>query len=218
MNAEDNRRQERDRMVREQIEARHVRDPRVLRIMREVPRHRFVPSELQSLAYSDHPLPIDRGQTISQPYIVALMSELARVPAEGTALDVGTGSGYQAAILSRLCARVFSIERIPELSATAAVALANAGCLNVELKVGDGWEGWPEQAPFDVIVVTAAPETVPEALLRQLKPHGRLVIPVGPAYDVQRLLVFYRRDDGRYERTDTIPVRFVPLVRNHPHR
>jgi protein-L-isoaspartate(D-aspartate) O-methyltransferase len=186
-----------------------VRDPAVLDAMRRVPRHRFVPSSERHLAYSDGPLPIGLGQTISQPYIVALMTELAAVDRNAKVLEVGTGSGYQAAVLGELAGSVFTVEIVRELGERSAALLKELGYANVTVRVGDGYDGWAEEAPFDAIVVTAAPEKVPQPLLDQLKVGGRLVIPVGVGY--QELVVITRTEDG-YDRRSTIPVRFVPMT------
>ena len=203
----------RERMVSRQIEARDVKDRRVLAAMRSVPRHLFVPLSEQGSAYDDHPLSIGYGQTISQPYIVALMTELARPGAGDRALEVGTGSGYQAAILSRLVKEVYTIEILPPLGEVAARRLKNLGYSNVRVRVGDGYEGWVEAAPFDVILVTAAPEKVPAPLLDQLRTGGRMVIPVGPIRDVQSLQLIEKDDRGRIIIRDMLPVQFVPLTR-----
>ncbi len=202
--------QARERMVREQLEARGITNTDVLDAMRRVPRHRFVPSPLQARAYGDHALPIGLGQTISQPYIVAYMTELA-APARGArVLEVGTGSGYQAAVLAELGAEVYSIEIIPELAERAREALRTTGYEAVRVRTGDGYAGWHEAAPFDAILVTAAPDHVPPALIAQLAEDGRLVIPVGVG--VQEMMLIRRTVDGVIEQR-TIPVRFVPLVR-----
>jgi protein-L-isoaspartate(D-aspartate) O-methyltransferase len=198
-------------MVETQIAARGVRDTRVLAAMRAVPRHEFVPAAEQRFAYDDYPLPIGKDQTISQPYIVALMTELARLSPADSVLEIGTGSGYQAAVLASLVARVRTIELDPELAAAAAARLARLGYANVEVKQGDGYGGWPSAAPFDVIVVTAAPEAVPPALVAQLKAGGRLVIPVGPIHDVQQLLVVEKDAAGTTRTRTVLPVRFVPM-------
>ena len=203
----------RERMVAEQIAARDVTDPRVLAAMRQVPRHLFVPADEQASAYDDRPLPIGHGQTISQPYIVALMTELARPKATDRALEIGTGSGYQAAVLSKLVGEVYSIEIVEPLAVEAKARLARVGCTNVITRIGDGYGGWPEKAPFDLIVVTAAPDHVPPPLIAQLRPGGRLVIPVGEVFSVQELVVI-EKDTGGKTRTERItPVRFVPLKR-----
>jgi protein-L-isoaspartate(D-aspartate) O-methyltransferase len=199
----------RSEMVRTQIEARGVRDPRVLEAMRTVPRHHFVPRHLETAAYDDGPLPIGHGQTISQPYIVAVMSEQLAPEPDDVVLDVGTGSGYQAAVLSRLAARVYSIEIVPELADEARARLASLGYTNVEVITGDGWAGLPAKAPFDGILVAAAPSEVPTPLTEQLAVGARLVIPVGTAQ--QDLRVLERTAEGIDERT-LFGVRFVPLV------
>lgn len=205
---DDDRREERNSMVEAQIAARGVTDPVVLGAMRSIPRHLFIPETEEALAYSDGPVAIGRGQTISQPYVVALMTALARPHSGSRILEIGTGCGYQAAVLAACGARVWSIELEPELSARAAETLAALGLTNVRLRVGDGSLGWPEEAPFDAIVVTAAPRAIPEALLAQLVVDGRLVIPVGGA--TQELFVVTRRADG-FHRESVLPVRFVPL-------
>jgi protein-L-isoaspartate(D-aspartate) O-methyltransferase len=203
--------EERERMVRTQLEARGVRDPRVLDAMRTVPRHHFVPDAVRHAAYDDGPLPIGHGQTISQPYIVAVMTELLAPGPDDVVLDVGTGSGYQAAVLAKLVKRVYSIEIVPELAASAREHLEALGYTNVEVITGDGWAGLPALAPFDGILVAAAPPEVPQALLDQLGVGARLVIPVGE-WD-QDLRVYERTAQGIEQRT-IFDVRFVPLV--HP--
>jgi len=204
------------RMVREQIERRGIHDPAVLRVMSSVPRHRFVPPAMQHRAYEDAPLPIGEAQTISQPYIVAFMTEAIRPRPEDRVLEVGTGSGYQAAVLAGLVARVYSIEIRPMLADRARAILGELGCSNVELRTGDGYAGWPEAAPFDAIVVTAAPDEVPERLIEQLRPGGRLVIPVGQEGGEQRLIRLTRTSAG-LERETLLPVRFVPMIGERPH-
>lgn len=202
-------------MVEQQIAGRGVHDTRVLQAMRDVPRHKFVPSAQARLAYADTPLPIGHGQTISQPYMVGYMTELLAVPADARVLEVGTGSGYQAAVLSRLVSQVYSIELIPELAASARIVLGELGYSNVQVRAGDGYQGWPDAAPFDAIIVTAAPEEVPEALVRQLKRGGRLVVPVGESSETQHLLLIEKsRDSDDITTRTTLPVRFVPMV--HP--
>jgi protein-L-isoaspartate(D-aspartate) O-methyltransferase len=185
----------------------------VLAAMRSVPRHEFVPQPFRHLAYRDRPLPIGHGQTISQPYIVALMTELAMVARGSVVLEVGTGSGYQAAVLSRLVRRVYTIEIVEALARSAAKVLARLDYQNVTVRAGDGYLGWPEQAPFDAIIVTAAAPEIPPPLLTQLKPGGRLVMPVGGRTQVQSLMLIEKGKDGRITRTSVIPVRFVPLTR-----
>jgi protein-L-isoaspartate(D-aspartate) O-methyltransferase len=199
----------RQRMVEEQIERRGVRDTRVLAAMRAVPRHLFVPEELREHAYDDAPLPIGEGQTISQPYIVAFMTEAARLGPGERVLEVGTGSGYQAAVLAAVGAEVMSIEILPGLAARARTALAAAGFDKVAVRTGDGFRGWPEKAPFDAVLVTAAPDEVPSPLLDQLKVGGRLVIPVGTG--TQQLIRVTRTAEG-FQRESLLPVRFVPMT------
>lgn len=201
-----------ERMVREQIEARGVADTRVLQAMRAVPRHEFVPPSLTGQAYEDYPLPIGLGQTISQPYIVALMTELLAPRKEDRVLEIGTGSGYQAAVLAEIVRQVYTIELLEPLGREAAARLARLGYANVEARVGDGYQGWPERSPFDSIVVTAAAPGIPPALVAQLKIGGKLVIPVGAMSEVQELLVVTRRADGGTDIRRVLPVRFVPLV------
>lgn len=178
-----------------------------------VPRHRFVPLSLVDAAYADRPLPIGMGQTISQPTIVALMTELARPRPDARVLEVGTGSGYQAAILAECVARVYTIEIVAPLGEQARALLAELGYRNVDVRIGDGYAGWPDAAPFDAVVVTAAPDHVPQPLVDQLKPEGRMVIPVGREGGIQQLLVITKDRDGRAATRRTIPVRFVPLTR-----
>lgn len=201
---------QREAMVRDQIEARGVQDPRVLAALRRVPRERFVRPGSERWAYADAPLAIGSGQTISQPYIVAVMSEAAAIGPDDVVLEIGTGSAYQAAVLGELAREVYTIEIIPELEARATALLRDLGYRNVHTRLGDGYAGWPEHAPFDAIVVTAAPPAVPEALKQQLKVGGRLVVPVGTAD--QELMVIERTADGFRERR-LMPVRFVPMVR-----
>jgi protein-L-isoaspartate(D-aspartate) O-methyltransferase len=185
----------------------------VIAALRRVPRHRFVPPALAAQAYENRPLPIGEGQTISQPFIVALMTDLAR-PARGDrVLEVGTGSGYQAAVLAECVQRVYTIEIVPALGARAAALLKELGYANVETRIGDGYLGWPEAAPFDAIVVTAAPDHVPQPLVEQLKPGGRMVIPVGSQLGGQDLLLIEKSRDGKAVKRSLLPVRFVPLTR-----
>ena len=187
-------------------------DPAVLDVMGEVPRHELVPADVRSMAYGDTPLPIGHGQTISQPYIVALMTSLVRPAKEHVVLEIGTGSGYQAAVLSRLAARVYSIEIVEPLAREAAARLKALGYANVTVRAGDGYKGWPEQAPFDAIVVTAAAPHIPQPLVEQLKPGGRMVIPVGSAPSSQDLMVVEKDHDGRARTRRALPIRFVPLT------
>jgi protein-L-isoaspartate(D-aspartate) O-methyltransferase len=200
----------RQRMIEEQIRARGVSDPAVLAAMAAVPRHRFVPQEERRGAYDDQPLPIGLGQTISQPYIVALMSSLLSLGPRARVLEVGTGSGYQAAVLSRLAREVYTIEIVKPLGERARRTLADLGYKNVHVRIGDGYQGWREAAPFDGILVTAAPAQVPGPLMDQLKVGGKLVIPVGKTY--QDLIVLTRRRDGGFDRESVLPVRFVPMT------
>jgi protein-L-isoaspartate(D-aspartate) O-methyltransferase len=186
--------------------------PAVRAALGKVERHRLVPPAEASRAYRNHPLPIGAGQTISQPYIVALSTDLLKVDAKSIVLDVGTGSGYQAAVLAEIAAQVFSVEIVESLGRQAAERLRALGYRNVEVRIGDGYKGWPEKAPFDAIVVTAAAPEVPKALVEQLKPGGRMVIPVGGDGAAQYLKVLTRRADGGYDERRVLPVRFVPLV------
>lgn len=189
-------------------------DARVRRAIRTVPRHEFVPESLRVYAYDDRPLPIGEGQTVSQPYIVALMTDLADVGPDSVVLEVGTGSGYQAAVLAEIVAHVYTIEIIDVLGRRAARTLERLGYHNVTVRIGDGYLGWPEAAPFDAILVTAAPEAVPPPLIEQLKIGGKLVIPVGPADGVQSLQVIEKGSDGKVSRVQVLAVQFVPLTRD----
>ncbi len=200
---------ERDAMVDEQIRARGVKAPAVLKAMREVPRHRFVPDSVRHMAYNDHALPIGSGQTISQPYIVAYMTEAADISLGESVLEIGTGSGYQAAILGEVAREVYTIEIIPELAEGARNTLAELGYTNVHAKTGNGYLGWPEHAPFDAILVTAAPDHVPQALVDQLASGGRMVVPVGEI--IQNMMIIEKTRNGVVKRR-TIPVRFVPMT------
>ena len=188
---------------------------RVMGAMAKVPRHRFVPALYGQLAYANRPLPIGHGQTISQPYIVALMTELLDTKAGDAVLEIGTGSGYQAAILAELVHQVYSIEIIEPVGKNAAALLQQLGYKNIETRIGDGYNGWPEHAPFDAIIVTAAAARVPPALVAQLKPGGRMVIPVGGENEVQFLQVMVKQADGSISTQRSLPVRFVPLTRNN---
>lgn len=199
----------RQRMVAEQIEARDVKDPLVLEAMRKVPRHEFVPPGARSEAYSDHPLPIGHGQTISQPYIVAFMTEALGLKGGETVLEVGTGSGYQAAVAAHIASAVYSIEIVAPLADEARERMTRLGYRNVSVRAGDGYKGWPEVAPFDAILVTAAAPRIPEPLKQQLKDGGRLVIPLGDEY--QELVLLTRRGDA-FEEKRVLPVRFVPMT------
>lgn len=204
---------ERADMVTRQIADRGVRDERVLTAMRKVPRHEFVPDSEKRHAYRDSPLPIGAGQTISQPYIVALMTELARPEKSHRVLEVGTGSGYQAAVLAEIVEHVYTIEIEADLAQRASEVLRALGYENITVRTGDGYAGWEEHAPFDIIIVTAAPDHIPQPLIDQLKPGGRMVVPVGPTYATQELRVLEKDATGRVVIRDVAPVRFVPLRR-----
>lgn len=200
-------------MVREQIESRGITNARVLAAMTKVPRHEFVPEHLANAAYEDHPLPIGYNQTISQPYIVALMTELLQLQPGAKVLEVGTGSGYQAAILAEVGAQVYSLEILEPLAKTAAELLQRLGYASVQVKQGDGYLGWPEHSPYDAIIVTAAVDHVPPLLVEQLKPGGRLVIPVEDGRSRQSLLLVEKSVDGSVTTHNVATVLFVPLTR-----
>jgi len=200
---------QRMKMVQQQLEARDITDPEVLEAMRTVKRHLFVPKLQRFFAYVDHPLPIGYGQTISQPYIVAYMTQAARLKPEDKILEIGTGSGYQAAVLARIVKEVYSIEIIEALALRAEKTLNSIGYQNIFIKHGDGYQGWEEHAPYDAIIVTAAPDHVPEKLLEQLVVGGRMVIPVGSVS--QELYVITKTEEG-IEKESLLPVRFVPMV------
>ena len=208
-NGEDHFAAARERMVAEQIAARGVHDPRTLAALRKVPRHLFVPDAQLALAYGDHPLPIGHEQTISQPYIVAFMTEALGLTGGESVLEVGTGSGYQAAVLAEIAGSVASIEIVEPLAAEAETRLRRLGYANVAVRAGDGYLGWPERAPFDAILVTAAAPRIPEPLKAQLKDGGRLVIPVG---DESQELVLVKRLGERFVESRILPVRFVPMT------
>lgn len=203
----------REAMVRTQIAERGIRDKATMQAMRAVPRHLFVPPRLAGSAYEDQPLPIGYGQTISQPYIVAFMTELIRPKATQKVLEIGSGSGYQAAVLAEIVKQVYTIEIVPELGNASRDRLQKQGYRNVQLRVADGYDGWPEQAPFDAIVVTAAADYIPPPLIRQLKDGGRMVIPVGAPFLVQTLMLV-EKDKGKVKTTSLFPVRFVPFRRS----
>ena len=205
---------QRKSMVASQIAARGIRDPRLLAAMAEVPRERFVAPALRNQAYADRPLPIEAGQTISQPYIVALMIDAAAVDADDRVLEIGAGSGYAAAVLSRVAGRIHAIERHAELADLAAARLAELGYANVTVRAGDGTAGWPEAAPFDAILVSASGRIVPRPLLEQLAIGGRLVMPLGPP-NSQHLVRVTREGPDAYRRDDLGEVRFVPLIGEH---
>jgi protein-L-isoaspartate(D-aspartate) O-methyltransferase len=199
----------RERMVASQIEGRGIRDPRVLRAMRKLPRHVFVPNEMKSWAYADEPLPIGQGQTISQPYIVAYMTEVLELAGGEKVLEVGTGSGYQTAVLAEVAAEVWTVEIYKALSIGARARLEALGYENIRYRVGDGSRGWPEAGPFDAIMVTAAPGAVPAALEAQLAVSGRMIIPVGVN---SQELILVQREKASFRRDSLIGVRFVPLI------
>ena len=202
---------ERGQMVARQLAGRDINDQRVLAAMGRVPRHEFVPSKMRGQAYNDHPLPIGQGQTISQPYIVAFMSQAVRVKPGYKVLEIGTGSGYQAAVLAAMGAKVYSVEIIPELAAQAEARLKRLGYA-VRVKVGDGNFGWPQEAPFDAILVTAAAKRIPPKLVEQLKPGGRMILPVGPESWAEELVLVVKDAQGKVSQHSLMAVRFVPLV------
>ena len=208
----DNFSKKRGEMVKNQIQSRGVKNPAVLDAMRKVPRHRFVPSDKISDAYGDGPLPIGYGQTISQPYIVAYMTEIINPKPAHRVLEIGTGSGYQAAVLSEIVSQVYTIEIVDELSKQAASRLANLNYKNVHVKTADGYYGWKEHAPYDAIVVTAAAEHIPPPLIEQLKEGGKMIIPVGSPYMVQELMLV-EKSKGKIRTSAKMPVRFVPFTR-----
>lgn len=203
--------QQREQMVETQLESRDIQSERVLEAMKKVPRHLFMPASVRQYAYVDSPVPIGKGQTISQPYIVGLMTQTVDPKPGDRALEVGTGSGYQAAVLGELVQEVFSIEIIPDLAERAEKVLAESGYDNVEVRQGDGYQGWPEKAPFDIILITAAPEEIPQPLIDQLAEGGRLVVPVGPQGEIQTLTLV-TREKGEVKRTYITDVRFVPMT------
>lgn len=200
----------RQRMVDEQLRSRDIVNPKVLGAMTRVPREKFVPREMWGQAYADFPLPIGLGQTISQPYIVALMTQLARPTPQSRALEIGVGSGYQAAILAELCKDVYGIEILPLLANSARERLASLGYENVTIRCGDGYWGWPDEAPFDIILLAAAPDRLPQPLIDQLAPGGRMIAPVGRGF--QELVLVRKRHDGSVDRQEIAPVQFVPMT------
>jgi len=204
----------RESMVATQIEGRGVADPRVLEAMRKVPRHKFVLPDSVDAAYDDYPLPIGHGQTISQPYIVAYMCELAQLQGTHKVLEVGTGSGYHASVMAQIAAEIYTVEIIPELAAQAASTIAKLGYDNIHVRHADGYQGWKEEAPFDAIIVTAAADQIPPPLIEQLRDGGRMIIPVGLPAFIQQIVVVEKRD-GRISSREVLPVRFVPLTGNH---
>ncbi|SUZ96495.1 uncharacterized protein METZ01_LOCUS49349 [marine metagenome] len=200
-------------MIKNQLQSRGIRDDAVLEVMRSVERHNFVPENYRDRAYSDGPLPIGHGQTISQPYIVAFMTEQLQVSSQHKVLEIGTGSGYQAAILGELAKHVFTIEIIPELAEGAKNILNHLSYKNITVRAGDGYKGWPEEAPFERIMVTAAPTEIPQTLIDQLAPGGRMILPVGAQFLVQYLWVIEKDDQGTVTKEKILPVRFVPMVK-----
>jgi len=199
-------------MVETQIKNRGVTDRKVLAALEKVPREAFVPDDLRDLAYQDRPLPIGHEQTISQPYIVAFMTEALQVGPDSRVLEIGTGSGYQAAVLAEIVETVFTIEIVEPLGLRAKTVLDDLGYENVETRIGDGYGGWPKEAPFDAIIVTAAPEEIPQTLIDQLAIGGRMVIPVGPVGETQELQILEKEADGKVSRKSVMPVRFVPMT------
>ena len=199
----------RERMVEQQLRARDITDARVLAAMLRVPRHEFVPGQAIGSAYEDSALPLALGQTVSQPYIVAFMTQALALKGSERVLEVGTGSGYQAAVLAELASEVYTIEILPELTGHARTVLQTLGYRNIHFRTGDGYQGWPEAAPFDAIVVTAAPDHIPPPLVVQLKPGGRMILPVG---HVEQELVIIEKSESGIRRRSTIPVRFVPMT------
>jgi protein-L-isoaspartate(D-aspartate) O-methyltransferase len=206
--------QQREQMVKTQMESRGIRNIATLSAMRKVPRHSFVPSDQVSQAYADQPLPIGYGQTISQPYIVAYMTEVISPSPDFKVLEIGTGSGYQAAVLGEIVKEVYTIEIVEALGKATQKRLAELNYKNVEVKIADGYHGWKEHAPFDAIVVTAASEHIPPPLVGQLKEGGRMIIPVGSPFMVQQLMLVEKRKDGKLRTSSLMPVRFVPFTRN----
>ena len=200
-------------MVRDQIVSRGIQNEAVLNAMRETPRHLFVPPDVRSFAYEDHPVPIGYGQTISQPYIVAFMTEILDVRKEHRVLEIGTGSGYQAAILSLLAKEVYTVEIVAQLATSAAETLKRLGYQNVFVRQGDGYNGWPQKAPFDRIILTAAPPELPQIVVNQLKPGGKLLAPVGGTILDQQITLVEKAADGRITTRSVLPVRFVPMVK-----
>jgi len=208
--------EQRTLMVRDQIRMRGVTDENVLKAMQNVERHRFVPKSHRDESYDDHPLPIGEGQTISQPYIVAYMTEALELKPTDKVLEIGTGSGYQAAILAEICDSVYTIEIFGSLALSAMGVLEELGYLNVVVKVGDGYQGWPEHAPYDGIIVTCAPENIPEKLQEQLAEGGRMIIPVGGSHTQE--LVLLEKKDGKIQKKSVLPVRFVPMIDENGNR
>ena len=204
---------EREAMIRDQLQARGIHDERVIDAMRAVPRECFVPEESHGLAYEDHPLPIGNGQTISQPYIVALMTQLLQLPPDATVLEIGAGSGYQAAILGHIAKHVCALERDAELFARSRKTLEDLGFTRIDLREGDGFDGWPEpDVRFDGILIACAPDHLPEKVVKSLAPEGRMVLPIGKARGIQQLTLVTRNAEGAIQAEEVAPVRFVPMV------
>lgn len=201
---------QRQQMVHQQIRARDVEQQKVINAMKSVPRHKFVPEQYKSISYSDRPLPIGEDQTISQPYIVAYMTEAIDPAADDKILEIGTGSGYQAAVLAELCKTVYTVEIRPVLAREAKQRLRKLGYKNVHVKIGDGYKGWKEHSPYDKIIVTCSPEEIPQPLINQLKEGGKMIIPVGKGYNQQLYLL--EKNNGDLEKNAVLPVRFVPMV------
>lgn len=212
---EDERKKEREKMVRDQIEARGIKDPAILEAMRKVQRHRLVPEGQADEAYRDSPLPIGKGQTISQPYVVAYMTEMVKPRKGMKVLEIGTGSGYQAAVLAEIVDEVYTLEIVPELGHKASQELKDLGYGNIQVKIADGYNGWEEHAPFDAIVVTAAADHIPPSLIQQLKEGGRMIIPIDSGVPAQQL-VLVENIDGKIRKKNVLPVRFVPFTRSTP--
>ena len=210
--SQDDYKSKRENMVKTQLEARDIKDPETLRAMHQVPRHQFVPENIKKYAYADSALPIGNGQTISQPYIVAFMTQELKLKPGHCVLEIGPGSGYQAAVLASMVDSVFTIEIIAALGIAADIRLQRLGYGNVVVRIGDGYEGWPEKAPFDAIIVTAAVEVIPKPLLDQLTEGGRMIIPVGPSHGV-RQLVLVTKKNGKISTKKRMAVRFVPFIR-----
>lgn len=206
------RTRDREYMVAAQIQARGVKDPNVLKAMRTVPRHALMPAAQQRYAYSDHPSPIGKGQTISQPYVVAFMTEALKLDPNATVLEIGTGSGYQAAVCAEIAKEVYTIEIVPELAKSAAQKLKQLGYGNVFVKAADGYFGWPQKAPFDAIIATAAAGRIPQPLLQQLKPEGRMILPLRGNLGYEYLELVTKHKNGKIQREKVMPVRFVPMT------
>jgi len=209
----DDRKEERERMVKEQIEARGVTTPAILEAMKTVQRHRLVPANQRSRAYQDRPLPIGEGQTISQPFVVAYMTEMVGAKEGMTVLEIGTGSGYQAAVLAEIVDEVYTLEIIPELGEEAEKSLNELGYRNIHVRIADGYNGWEEQGPFDAIIVTAAADHIPPALTQQLNEGGKMIIPIDSGEPAQQL-VLVEKNNGEISTKNVLPVRFVPFTRD----